>query len=292
MSKEIENMPNSFLLLLGKFVRRTRISHADKAKIACIGIIILIIMSFVKEIHIVKAQKFLTTLILPIKMSAYEISQFPKAITAYFDVKRENDALKCKINELKISNIQIQNSLVELEELKKIFDIKYHSEKFNNIEKVLGYANSIYSSNIIITNTNEITQQNSIAITPDGLIGLIDECFAKSAEILPVSSSRIAIPVKTYSGIHMIISGTNHCKMISREIQDDGITKLSIGEILYTSGEGGMYPAGIPVAKITNIKMQINEIEAMPIVDINGINYVWIVEQITSKSGRISENGY
>ena len=292
MNKATGSRKNSFSLLLGRFVVRKGISHTDKAKIACVGLIILIIMSSVKEIHIVKLQKFLTMLTMPIKISAYEVSQFPKAITAYFDVKRENDELKHKLNELKISNIQMQNSLFELEELKKIFNIKHHSDKFNNTEKVLGYTNSIYSSNIIITNTNDITQKSSIAITPDGLVGLIDECFAKSAEILPVTNSRIAIPVQTGSGIHIIISGTDHYKMISREIQADNISKLSIGDILYTSGEGGTYPSGIPVAKITSIKSQINKIEARPIVDINTINYVWIVEQITPKSDKMSENGY
>ena len=66
--------------------------------------------------------------------------------------------------------------------------------------------------------------------------------------------------------------------MVAVEIkQDDAISKLTVGDILYTSGEGGFYEKGIPVAKIINVGSNKAEIRATPIVQVSHVNYVWII---------------
>ena len=147
----------------------------------------------------------------------------------------------------------------------------------------MGYSKSIFSSNVIISKTHKITQEDSIALAPEGLVGLVVSNHNKVAEILPITSSRIAIPVKTKSEMHLIISGNDWDKMVVKEMREGKVTSLTAEDILYTSGEGGIYPKDIPVASVTETNANRNEITITPLAKINKLDYVFIIEPITLK---------
>ena len=270
---------NPFLLLLEKFISRQKIT---RELLIVGGLLVCAVLSFMGGRRLQLAWECLSGLGVPVKVLTYKVTQFPKYVVGYFDVKRENEILKKELNELKIDKVGVSNALKELEGLKRLLNLRYKSEKFNVIEKILGHSKSIFSSNIIISKTHGITQEDSVAMTPDGLVGLVISSDDKIAEILPVTSSKIAVPVKTLSGIHLIISGTDQDKMVSREILGNKIADLVGGDILYTSGEGGVYPKDIPVAKITKIDIQQNMVIATPLVELDYADFVYIIRFIPS----------
>ena len=271
---------DSFFVLLGKFTSRRGLSNKDKIAIASLLSLITSVLDFFGEPHIEMLKNYIDNLVLPIEIFANKLIEIPKLISEYVDVKKENESLKLEIDALKIKTIIATGIEKELEELRKAVNLKYQSNLFNAMEKVLGFEKSIFNSHILISSTQNQTKENSVVITPEGLVGLVIKTSGKTAKVLSITNQKISIPVRTETGEHLIISGTDKNEMISREIKSNTVSELNIGDILYTSGEGGIFKENIPVAKITEINEQKNEITAKPIVEMSKLNFVWIVEGI------------
>jgi len=272
------NTSNSTQVLFAKFMSHNGISRSHLMVFCFVLCALSAGLDYMSEFHVHSIRTSLEKSVAPLKIKAHQLIQIPKLVKNFLDIKHENELLRQELDILKIENIKANEQIQELDEIKKNLNIKYSSERFDLAEKVLGFEASIYNSCIIISRTHENIVDDSIVITPDGLVGVINAVYEKSAKVLPLTNSLTAIPVKTNSGIHLIIKGTDQNEMVAVEIkQDDAISKLTVGDILYTSGEGGFYEKGIPVAKIINVGSNKAEIRATPIVQVSHVNYVWII---------------
>lgn len=271
---------DSFLVLIGRFASRRGLSKRSKQLIALWACLLFCILDFFEVSSIARLHRLAERPVIPLKTFAHELIEVPKIISEYIDLKKENEALKLELDALKIKTIMAAGIEKELEELRNTVNLKYKTTLFNAMEKVLGFDKSIYSSHILISHTQNSTHEDSVAITPDGVVGVILEIYPKTAKILPITSQKIAIPVRTKSGEHLIISGTDKNEMVSKEIRSNTSANLEVGEILYTSGEGGIYKEDIPVAEITEIDEIKNEIKAKPLIELDKVSFVWVVEPV------------
>ncbi|MDR0744702.1 MAG: rod shape-determining protein MreC [Holosporales bacterium] len=220
---------------------------------------------------------------LPAKYFANKIIEIPKVLSEYMHVKKENAVLKMKIDELKIKLNTIQNMEVELKELKQHVGLKYSFSDYKYIEKVLGFDKSPYESYMIISVTNPTTTAGKIVISSDGLIGVIFDSNDKIARVMTICDQRLNVPIKSKNE-KLIISGIDKNQMVFKEIKEklaSTESNFEIGEILYTSGEGGFFPINIPVAKITAIEKLSNKIVSTPLSNIAQVSYVWVISPIT-----------
>jgi rod shape-determining protein MreC len=198
-------------------------------------------------------------------------------------IKKENSALKMQIDDLKTKINVLQNTEFELKELKQSIGLKYSFSNYKYMEKVLGFDKSPYESFMIISKTSPITTTGKIVISSDGLVGIITNYNDKIAFVMTVCDQKLSIPAKTEKE-RLIISGIYKNKMKSKETKkniESTKLNLSLGEILYTSGEGGFFPANIPIAKITEIHQDSNSISATPLSNIADVSYVWIISPVS-----------
>ena len=268
---------NSIQVLYAKFISHNCISRSNLLIFYFLLFFLAAGLDYMSESHIRFIRYSLKESLEPLKVEAHKLIQIPKLVKSFLDIKRENELLRRELNILKLTNLTASAHNKELEEIKRILDIKYNFEQFDILEKVLGFEASIYNSSIIISKTHANIAEDNIVITPDGLIGTISAVYEKSARVLPITNSLTTIPVQTNSGIHLIIRGTDKNELVAVEIQQEELlSELTVGDILYTSGEGGFYKKGIPVAKITSVNRSKSEVHATPIVQLSNINYVWI----------------
>lgn len=268
---------NTINLLLAKFSWKHGVSRINSMVFSVIFLALIAGLDYFNEKHVRYARRSLEGLVVPVKICMHELIQIPQLMKGYLNIKRENETLKRELDILKINNIIANEAIQELDKLKNEMNIRYKPDQFGVIEKVLGFEKSIYSSDIIISKTHDITVEDAIVITPEGMVGIVSDVHQNSVKVLPITSSEISVPVKTNSDIHLIIGGTDKNEMITREIRNDTISALKIGDILYTSGEGGFYGKGIPVAKVTKVNSQKMEVIAIPMISMTKINYVWII---------------
>ena len=279
---------SSFFVLLGKFRSRRGLSRVDKFFFLTLFFLVISILDLFNMSYLNASKKFLDRCLLPLKCTANNLIEFPQMISKYIDLKKENESLKLELDELRVKTIIAAGAEKELEEMKKIVNLKYHSNSFEFMEKILGFDKSIYNSYLLISATQHNTKGNSIVISSDALVGLIVSSHKGVAKVLPITSQKISIPTKTNTGEHVILSGKDRDEMFSKEIKSNTISNLKIGDILYTSGEGGTYKENIPVAKITKIDESKNAISAKPIVELNKLSFVWIIDPIIKDQAKKS----
>lgn len=271
---------NSFLFLLGRFASRRGLSIVNKLFIIVLFSVSIIVSDFLDAPYIAYFKHYLVTFSLPIKTFANKIIEMPEALYKYIALKKENEKLKLELERIKLKSVIDSGLENELLELRKIVNLKRQSDSFDFIERVLGFDGSIYDSFLLISATQTPTKKNSVVISSDCLIGVIYELHGKIAKVLPLTNTKMFIPVKTNSGNHLILKGTGKNELVSVELQNYVTKDFKLDDILYTSGEGGVYKKGIPVAKITKIDSQQVKIFAKPIADFDNLNYVWVTETL------------
>ena len=231
-------------------------------------------VSYIEELKYSISPYFIKT-----KCFANELISFPKILSDYMNIKSENNRLRMDIDALKIKITTANNIENEFMKLKNSVNLKYSVSTYKSIEKVLGFDKSVYESFLVISANHTTSKKGSVVISSDGLVGLIFDSFNDVARVMTIADQKICIPVKTISGEHLIISGNGKNSMISKEIKENNLSsKIRVvpGEILYTSGEGGIFQANIPVAVVTGIQYD-SLVIAEPISNIDDISYVWTV---------------
>ena len=96
-------------------------------------------------------------------------------------------------------------------------------------------------------------KKNRAVIGAEGLIGRVIEVGKQNARILLITDINANIPVvNERSGFKAILTGHRGRASLRLELADKP-NMFQAGDQLVTSGDGGMIPAGIPVASITSV---------------------------------------
>lgn len=93
-------------------------------------------------------------------------------------------------------------------------------------------------------------------ITEAGVVGRVLDSGETVTRVLLITDSKSRIPVMVAgTSHHAILAGTDgELLKVSRVAQQ---TPLKVGDFLVTSGYGGIFPAGLPVAEVVAIKEEI-----------------------------------
>ncbi len=192
------------------------------------------------------------------------ISDFFVAVTEGMEIRKENEALKAEIAQLEYQVAQGEEAVRRWEELKDAFQIK---DTFENYE-IIGAsvltreADEWFSVFRVDLGENDgffVTEEMSYAVVDArmNLVGRIMSTDPESAKVLPMLHEGFSVSAKvnTVNGAVVRVSGEtilkqdNLCKVT--RIPDN--IELQIGDELVTSGQGGLFPAGIPIGVVVSV---------------------------------------
>ena len=160
-----------------------------------------------------------------------------------------------KKNELEVANLRAKDLLneflvLENKHLKKIVD-DYLVESESTFAKVLSDKNSPFFKSIIVNKGSKHgINLGSIVMDNEYLVGKIVEVNFTSSRVLLLSDLNSKIPVILEPiGLLSILSGTGEDYGTIQYNKNESIVESDV--IIYTSGIGDLFKAGIPVGKIT-----------------------------------------
>ena len=106
---------------------------------------------------------------------------------------------------------------------------------------------------IIDKGDNDQVALGQPVIDADGLMGQVVEVSPVSARILLIADTLHAVPVQiNRNGVRCVVEGTGRLdQMALRHVAPT--TDIKVGDLLVTSGLGGRFPVGYPVAEVTSI---------------------------------------
>ncbi|MDR1488636.1 MAG: rod shape-determining protein MreC [Holosporales bacterium] len=278
---------NSFLMFVTK-IRQSKFLRNSTTYFFAVLFSLSIFLGSYYEIKLIKNfSEKLSGLCIPTKLFANYLVEFPTTISEYIS---KNESLKNKIESLKIENNKLKTMLVnvksfeqEVNEMRKFLDLKYSISNYKVTEKVLGFDKGIYESFILISVTHDNVKEGSVVVSSDALVGIVHDVQQQNnvARVRHICDQKINIPVRSQSGEHLILSGDGKNKMVSKEIKKQFANTQSFlnkTEILFTSGEGGVFQNGIPVATVDGYSNSV--IQATPITNLDDLSFVWIIDPV------------
>tara|TARA_B100000674_G_scaffold458919_1_gene435584 strand:+ start:339 stop:1178 length:840 start_codon:yes stop_codon:yes gene_type:complete len=193
-------------------------------------------------------------------------------INDYFNVYKENQNLKNQIDTLnsqKLNNIYLENENKRLKEI--VGEDSFISEGI--ISRVLIDKDGKYLKSIILNKgSKDGAKIGMVVLEKNYLVGQIIEVNYTTSRAILISDLNSNIPVVIEPGsFQSILSGTG---------KDFGVIKYSKEElildensIVYTSGLGGNFRAGLPIGKIKN---KVDNFVVQFFSDLSQLSYVKI----------------
>jgi rod shape-determining protein MreC len=125
------------------------------------------------------------------------------------------------------------------------------------------------------------------AIDANGIFGQVTRVGPYSSEIILISDPEHAIPVQVNrTGARSIALGTGRSGLLSLPYMPQN-TDIIVGDLLVSSGLGGVYPPGYPVAKVTAVTRDTGQpllaVEAEPLAGLDRdpeILLVWFDREV------------
>ena len=203
--------------------------------------------------------------------------------------KEENDKLVSQINELKRQNRDITNYREENERLNEMLDLQASLDGYSTVAaSVIAYSSNNWYDTIQISKGSlaGVSVGNAV-ITPDGVVGKVVETGPTWSIVSTILNPENAMGVRiSRTGDVAVVEGDSelysksYCKMT---FIDKG-SNLINGDLLETSGSGGVYPAGLLVGAVREINSDamgnLNFATVEPLVDFDKLYEVLVINGI------------
>jgi rod shape-determining protein MreC len=134
-----------------------------------------------------------------------------------------------------------------------------------------GYVRTV----MVNAGTDEGLARGQAAITGEGLAGRLTEVGGRAARVLLITDLNSRIPVIIESShANAVLAGDNSAR--PRLIYAGQPETIRIGDRILTSGEGGVFPPGLPVGEVAALGQGGLRVE--PYVELSQLGYVLIVD--------------
>lgn len=219
----------------------------------------------------------------PVKALANSTQSVRDLLNTY----RENEKLTTRVDELAQAKVQLQTLQAENKALKSQLDLDSTLTDYKVVNAVvIARSPSNWQSQVIINKgTDAGLKKNMSVMGSGGLIGRVTQVNTTNAKVELLSddsqtANRFAIQVTTADDdvVDGIISSFNQTK---NEIVMSNITSqanVQKGDLVTTSGLGGVTPAGLYVGKVTSVEQDdyglSKRIYIKPATDFNNIPVV------------------
>lgn len=193
----------------------------------------------------------------------------------------EQSALLQQLKALEAENVQLRNLLAARSRL----DVKL------SVAEVLYAARDPFSRKVIIDRGSQNDVQPGQPVVDNrGVVGQVTRVYPWLSEVTLVTDKGQFVPVQNVrNGLRAVIGGTG----------SDGTLELRFvpqqadyqnGDELVTSGIDGVYPAGLPVARVTQVERSVEQIFARitcaPLGGVANYNQVLVVNSNSSFPAR------
>ena len=177
----------------------------------------------------------------------------------------------------------------EIKELKEELELNKTLTEYETVNATILSRNKSYWFNTITIDkgTSSGLSENMAVITKKGLVGKLSKVYKNSSEVKLITSDDINFKV----GVAIRSNGMDYYAIMNgydkdnNTVQLSGIDKTSMiqkGDIVVTSGLGEMFPAGIYIGEVENIKSDKYNLSRIVSVktqqNFNDIHYVTVLK--------------
>lgn len=175
-------------------------------------------------------------------------------------LRAENEALQAEIEKLKSELLDLDETKHKISRLESILKLKQNFIKQGMAAQVVARDPSHWTQFIVMNKgTRDGIRKNTVLINADGLVGKVVVAGAYSARaiLLTDPEARASALNQRTRDVGLIEgNGSLMLKMTYLDRHSD----IQIGDMIMTSGLGGIYPKGIPIGKVELVGTEKNNL--------------------------------
>ncbi len=207
------------------------------------------------------------------------------------NIKKENDELRTKVEQLDAKVSQMEKEETELKRLRKLLDLSEKYSEYPSVgANVIGRGPGNWFDTIVIDKgKKDGIEEGMNVLSGDGLVGIVVEVQDRSSQIMSIihdESNVSAMSLKT-SDICMVNGDQETIEEGYIKIEDiDRNAEVAEGDEIVTSNISSKYLAGLTIGKIKDIKLSDSKLSKTaklePAVDFKHLQEVLIIKKVKS----------
>ncbi len=194
----------------------------------------------------------------PVTSISSVVSNYFQSIYSLRSAQSENDILKQRVQELEV---QVQNDkslTTENERLKSLLQLKTELPYKILSAQIIGRDTSAwFDSSVINRGSLDGVKLNMPVVTNGGLVGRIMAVSPLTAQVALItkdkSGSGAVVGELGTSNALGVITGTGKADVLEMGYVQGSI-EVRIGESVYTNGQDGIYPAGLKLGEVIEVR--------------------------------------
>lgn len=202
---------------------------------------------------------------------------------------RENEQLRENVLSLQGQMQRYQFLVRENDRLRGLLASESREERMRMVAEVIAVDSDPFSHQVVVNKG----RRNGVyigqpVIDAEGVIGQVVDVGLITARVILISDQSHAIPLRAeLSGIRVIAQGVGNTNSVEL-MHVPHSTELNVGDLLMTSGLGGVFPEGYPVARISSIvrdeSLPFAQVKAVPVANLDRIRMLLLLWDSDSES--------
>jgi len=268
------------------------------SKLLLLTFISILLMGIDFRFHYLKSiRQFTNVLTKPFHAVLNLPSDIYDLTTQYFSNQshliHENETLKLDIDRLKADLQRLDYIDQENDQLRNLLEVRNtHKFKTEAVSIIYSRFDPFNQKIIIDGGQNKDFQPGQPVIDALGLVGQINSVFPETSEVTLIIDKKMSVPIQIQrNGLRAITNGNGQNETISLSYLPNSVDVMK-GDILKTSGIDTIYPEGIAVAEILEIKhdpkLPFAKIICKPISAIRNHSHVLVVTPINKITNNVA----
>ena len=250
------------------------VSHKSGSSLFFVILLSSLLLNSTESTKIKVARYLGTTIFLPAQVTVSQV----RSVRNIFE---ENKELVEDIEKLKLENASLREVVSQYSDIKR--GLAYQdSSSYSLIPAniVVREPNFLFRSVVINVGKEDSVEPYMPVVSIDGVVGKVIRVMDKSSLVQLIRKPDEFVSVlHRASGAVGILSSNGDRKL---EVEFRKHQNLSVGDTLYTSGFGGIYPPGLSVGTITKIKDAqnplYNDVIVTPTVNFDKLRSVFVIK--------------
>jgi rod shape-determining protein MreC len=206
----------------------------------------------------------------PIASGLHEVTATAEGLVTgagdYWDAANQNGKLKREGAAMRRQILQAKAIVQENRQLKATLHLREGQHDAIAVGRLVGSSfNSPRRFAILSVGSSDGVRIGMPVRSPDGLVGRVVDAGALASRVLLVSDRANIVPARLLRGGIPVISQGRGDGMIDVHPLEVGRNPFKRGDIIITSGTGGLYPPLVPIARV--VKLDDDGAVAVPLAD-------------------------
>jgi rod shape-determining protein MreC len=255
-------------------------------RLLILSVVALLLIQATRSQWLDKPLSYLSSISLPV----YKLTEIPAKmtrgvqafLTSRESLREENGRLRAEALVLQAKSQKLASLRAENLRLRELLNSSSHKEESVLVAEVVGLAADPAQHVFIIDKGRaDGIREGQAVIDADGLIGQVINVAQNHSRVMMITDPTHALSIQVNrNGVRAIIEGTGLIDLL--EISHvAATTDVKVGDLLISSGLGGRFPAGYPVARISEVTIDPGEpfatVRARPLAQLDKTQFVLLV---------------